>query len=99
MVCCGQLPIYGFLPSGVLKKPQSARYGVKNALKILVYSHVRCAFSVVLALPRTRLRLFQQAAQSVARQQRTLTRGNPKATCYRFAKVLPFSMILLHDTR
>jgi len=52
--------------SSLLKKAQPARYGVKNALKMLMYSRVHCAFSGLFASSRTRLRLFQQAAKRLA---------------------------------
>jgi hypothetical protein len=57
-------------PSSLLKKPQLARYGVKNGLvresdQILMYCRVHSGFSPIFALSRTRLRIFQQAASPV----------------------------------
>ncbi len=51
------------LISSLLKKPQAARDGVKNGLKMLMYLRVHSAYSTVFALSRTRLRLFHQALQ------------------------------------
>jgi type IV pilus assembly protein PilV len=48
--------------NSLLKNSQPARYGVENTLKMLMYCRVHSAFSGVFALSRTRLRVFQQAA-------------------------------------
>ena len=48
--------------NSLLKNSQPARYGVENTLKMLMYCRVHSAFSDVFALSRTRLRVFQQAA-------------------------------------
>ncbi len=44
------------------KTPQLARYGVINRFKMLIYSHVNCAFSPIYALSRTHLRNFTTAS-------------------------------------
>jgi hypothetical protein len=44
------------------KTPHLAPYGVKNRLKMLIYSHVNCASSPVLALSRTHLSNFKTAS-------------------------------------
>ena len=38
-----------------VRKTQPARYGVAQRLKMLMYSHIHCAFSPLRALSRTRL--------------------------------------------
>ncbi len=43
------------------KIPQLARYGVTNRFKMLIYTHVNCAFSQIYALSRTHLRDFRRA--------------------------------------
>ena len=48
--------------SGLLEKPQTAQYGVKKRLKMLMYWRVHSAFSSILALSSARLSHFQQAA-------------------------------------
>ena len=52
--------------STVSEESQPARSGIKNSLKMLLYSCVHFALSPVLALSHTRPRLFQQAAGAFA---------------------------------
>ena len=54
------------LANSILYKPQPARYGVGNDFKMLMYWRVHCAFEIVSALSRTRLKLIQHAVSVIS---------------------------------